>query len=312
MNCAESPTMNVLEITQLRKTYGAQVAVDDLSLSMVAGESLAVIGHNGAGKTTLMKLILGLTRSASGSIERYTCLPGSGQRVPASDTVGFLPEIVAFPGTLTGRQMLGFYARLKNEAPDACDELLELVGLTDAAKRKINTYSKGMRQRLGLAQALLGQPSLLLLDEPTSGLDPFLRRHFYEIISTRQAAGASVMISSHALTEVEAQTDRIAIMKNGRLLTLGSLEQLRRKAALPIHLLVSCRDNTEVQVTQAVPMAEAPLKLGPNQLQFSCTQEQKIPLLHELTAQRDTVVDIIVRPPRLDDLYTHFVNGAAE
>lgn len=312
MNCAETPVMNVLEINQLRKTYGAQAAVDDLNLTMAAGESLAVIGHNGAGKTTLMKLILGLTRSDSGSIDRYAYQSGSRQVVQPRDAIGFLPEIVAFPGTLTGRQMLRFYARLKNEALGKCDELLELVGLTDAAQRKINTYSKGMRQRLGLAQALLGQPSLMLLDEPTSGLDPFLRRHFYEIISTRQAAGASIMISSHALTEIEAQTDRIAIMKNGRLLTQGSLEQLRRKAALPVKLLVSCRDGQEAQVIQAAPMADAPLKLGPNQLQFSCTEEQKLSLLHKLTAQRDRLLDVIVRPPGLDELYAHFVNGDSE
>ena len=312
MNCAETAAMNVLEIKQLRKTYGTEVAVDDLSLAMTAGESLAVIGHNGAGKTTLMKLILGLTRSESGTIERYSYLPGCAQAAQARDAIGFLPEIVAFPGALTGRQMLHFYARLKNKTLGNCDELLDLVGLTDAAQRKINTYSKGMRQRLGLAQALLGQPSLLLLDEPTSGLDPFLRRHFYEIINTRQAAGASVMISSHALTEIEAQTDRIAIMKNGRLLNLGSLEQLRRKAALPVQLLVSCRGGTEVPAVQSVSMAAAPLKLGTGQWQFSCAEEQKLPLLHQLTAHGDIVTDIVVRPPRLDDLYAYFVNGDAE
>jgi Cu-processing system ATP-binding protein len=301
--------MNTLELSGLSKTYGAHAAVDGVDLTLGAGESLAIIGHNGAGKTTLIKLILGLTRPSAGSIKRWSYVSGSKQAQGSSESTGFLPESIAFPGTITGSQMLRFYARLKHGNRRQCDELLELVGLSDAADNKINTYSKGMRQRLGLAQALLGTPDLLLLDEPTSGLDPFLRRHFYEIISARQAAGTSIIISSHALTEIEARTDRIAIMKAGRLLEQGSLEQLRHKAALPVHISVRHVPGQADKLLANLVSDVSVEHQGEEQFQIACREDQKLALVHELTAQRDIIVDVIVRPPLLDDLYTHFVNG---
>jgi len=301
--------MKTLELKELSRLYATQAAVDGVNLSLGAGESLAVIGHNGAGKTTLMKLILGLTRPSAGSIERWSYRSGSAQAQTCSESIGFLPESVAFPGTLTGRQMLRFYARLKRVNHRQCEELLDLVGLTDAAGNRISTYSKGMRQRLGLAQALLGSPDLLLLDEPTSGLDPFLRQHFYQIIGTRQAAGASVIISSHALTEIEARTDRIVIMKSGRLLEQGSLEHLRHKAALPVRILVrhkpGCGDSLLAHISREASVTAR----DEEQLELACAEEQKLNLLHQLTSQRDIVTDVVARPPPLDDLYAHFVNA---
>jgi Cu-processing system ATP-binding protein len=312
LNCVENDVMNTLELTGLSKIYGEQAAVDDVSISVGAGESLAVIGHNGAGKTTLIKLILGLTQPNAGAINRWSYRSGSRRSQGSRDSVGFLPESVAFPGTLSGRQMLRFYARLKGCKRLQCEELLELVGLSGAADNKINTYSKGMRQRLGLAQALLGEPELLLLDEPTSGLDPFLRRHFYEIISSRQAAGTSVIISSHALTEIEARTDRIAIMKTGRLLEQGTLEQLRRKAALPVRILVHHGPGGGGKLLLDLPDDISVQQKSAQRLDIACREEQKLALVHKLTAHLDDVLDVVVRPPQLDDLYAHFVNGAQQ
>ena len=178
--------VNALELNNISKTYGNNCVVSELNLAVAAGESLAIIGHNGAGKTTLMKLILGLTQPSSGSIRLWNNTLNAQRTAASYKPNGFLPETVAFNGGMTARHVLNFYARLKRQPPSQCDELLELVGLTAAAGRRISTYSKGMRQRLGLAQALLGQPQLLLLDEPTTGMDPFLRRHFYRIIRERQ------------------------------------------------------------------------------------------------------------------------------
>jgi len=312
VNCAESPIVNALNLQGLCKSYGSHKVVDNVDLAVAAGESLAIIGHNGAGKTTLMKLILGLTRSSAGDIG--LCSPSAGEKQPSAtgESIGFLPEIVSFPGSMTGRQMLRFYARLKSETNRQCDELLELVGLSAAAKQKISTYSKGMRQRLGLAQALLGQPGLLLLDEPTSGLDPFLRRHFYEIISVRQSAGAAVLISSHALTEIEAQTDRIAIMKQGRILVQGTLAQLRREASLPVRLVMKYHPGEGDSLLDSLQTTVPFERVGHDQLHFACKEEEKLQLMHELTSSHAGLVDVIVRPPRLDDLYTHFVNGDSE
>lgn len=304
--------MNALEIQGLAKLYGERHAVNGIDLELATGESLAIIGHNGAGKTTLMKLILGLTRPSGGVIKRWAWSGIDAQPAPVDDGIGFLPESVNFPGTLTGRQMIRFYARLKRATNKECEELLELVGLSDAAGQKINTYSKGMRQRLGLAQALLGNPDLLLLDEPTSGLDPFLRQHFYDIIGKRQSAGASVIISSHALTEIEARTDRIAIMKQGRLLEVGSLSILRQKAALPIEVRVRLVPGVTVDLQALVSEAADLQSTGEHSVQFSCTQEQKLSVLQRLTSRPDVVADVSLRPPGLDDLYAHFVNGGGQ
>src|SRR5690606_22873840 len=128
---------------------------------------------------------------------------------------------------------------LRGESPRGAMELLERVGLAQAARRRIGTYSKGMRQRVGLAQALIGRPRLLVLDEPTSGLDPVSRRDFYALLDGLAAEGAAILLSSHALTEVEARTDRILILSQGRLVAQGTLSDLRRRAALPVGVAVT-------------------------------------------------------------------------
>jgi Cu-processing system ATP-binding protein len=310
LNASELPVVNCLRLQGLCKVYGSHRAVDNVDLTLESGQSLAIIGHNGAGKTTLMKLILGLTRVSAGRIERRSTT-GNQPRAPGNcEAIGFLPESVSFPETVSGRQMLRFYARLKQVPKKECESLLDQVGLTAAAGHKINTYSKGMRQRLGLAQALLGKPDLLLLDEPTSGLDPFLRRHFYEIISERQTAGTSVIISSHALTEIEAQTDQIGIMKNGRMLVQGSLSQLRAAAALPIQILVKHRADCSATLYDSLPQEIPRERLNAGESRLMCNETQKLPLMHQLTAA-EGVIDIIVRPPGLDELYAHFVNGVS-
>lgn len=297
MTHSKTPS-TALELCAINKNYGAHQVLTDINLSVDTGESLAIIGHNGAGKTTLMKLLLNLTRPSAGTIHQL------------HPSIGFLPETVSFHPGMSGRQMLRFYARLKHESLRQCDELLELLGLGDAADRLIRTWSKGMRQRLGLAQALLGNPSLLLLDEPTTGLDPFLRQHFYEIIGERQAAGTTVLISSHALTEIEAQTDRIAIMKNGRIVIQGSLDELRTRAGLPVQITVSCAPGMREAMQSELADRNGLQHGNSDKLEFSCSNDEKIPLLHRISGLHSLVVDIHLNPPRLNELYAHFVNGA--
>jgi Cu-processing system ATP-binding protein len=309
MTAAEPLLMNAIEIQQLCKHYGDQQVITDLSLSIRAGESLALIGHNGAGKTTLMKLILGLARPSAGSIELWNQTVSGGARDQRQDIIGFLPESVSFNGGLCGREILRFYSRHKMQSLEQCDQLLELLGLSDAAGRAIRTYSKGMRQRLGLAQALLGKPRLLLLDEPTSGLDPFLRQHFYDIIAERQSMGATILISSHALTEIEAQTDRIAIMKHGRIIIDGSLQQLRAAAGLPVHISVTTIPGHGDDLFKILGVDNRFEKVGTEQIDVLCSSEDKVSLLHRISAEQQLIEDIQVNPPRLDDLYAHFVNG---
>ncbi len=305
-------TVNALELRDISKTYGDNCVVSALNLTVAAGESLAVIGHNGAGKTTLMKLILGLTRPSSGSIRVWNNTLSARRTAAQYEPMGFLPETVAFNGGMTARHVLKFYARLKRQPTSQCDELLELVGLAAAAERRIGTYSKGMRQRLGLAQALLGKPRLLLLDEPTSGMDPFLRRHFYRIIRDRQNAGTTILLSSHALTEIEEQTDRVVIMQQGRAVIHGTLDELRSAACLPTQIIVTTRSGQADALLHAVGPLTSDLKVSGEQIAFSCTEANKLTLLQAITRQHDCINDVQMIAPRLDDLYTHFVNGAVD
>lgn len=258
-----------------------------------------MLGHNGAGKTTLMRMILGLTSATSGSIKVLGTEPGS--RV-ARNSVGFLPESVAFHGALTGREQLRHFARLKSTSLKAADELLERVGLTDAADRKIRTYSKGMRQRVGLAQALLGQPKLALLDEPTSGLDPISRHEFYDIVDDLASGGTAVMLSSHALTELETRTDRIAIMSKGQLLADSSLSALRHSARLPINVHVTTSTNEADRL--AVQLGGE--RINGRSVVLTCLQEDKVSVLGKISEFGDLVKDIDVTPASLEDLYRHY------
>lgn len=299
----------IIELHNVSKHYRQHYAVDSLNLIIEKGESVALIGHNGAGKTTLLKLILGLTRPNAGSIKVNGQVPSqtSGNR-----NIAFLPEIVSFPGSMTGWELIKFYARLKDLPESECDKRLKLVGLTGAASQKVETYSKGMRQRLGLAQALLGEPELILLDEPTSGLDPSLRKKFYNIIEDCKSRGATILISSHALSEIETRIDRIVILKRGRLVIDGTLDELRAVADLPVQIRVSTLTGQTSIVSDALA-SEAPFrKFNDHCIEFDCHQDEKLRVLHNLTRIPSGVTDIEILPPRLDDLYIHFAGEENE
>ncbi|HRK48315.1 MAG TPA: ABC transporter ATP-binding protein, partial [Nocardioides sp.] len=231
----------MLRISRVTRQFGSVAALSDVSFDVAAGERVALLGHNGAGKSTLMKIVLGLIPATSGSVSVAGHAPGSRA---ARDLTAYLPENVAFHPALTGREQLRFYLRMKGEPPKAAEGLLERVGLGHAIDRRIGTYSKGMRQRVGLAQALIGRPRLMILDEPTSGLDPVSRREFYAILDELAKGGAAILLSSHALTEVEARTDRIAILSRGILVANDTIAALRRGAGLPIQLQVAARPET--------------------------------------------------------------------
>ena len=224
-----------VSVNGIVKSYRAVQALRDVSFDLRSGRLSALVGHNGAGKTTLIKLMLGLIRADHGAIRVLNEDPAAGE-FSARRQLGYLPENVAFNAALTGRETLAFYARLKQIKPATAWPLLDRVGLMEAADRRVGTYSKGMRQRLGLAQALLGQPRVLLLDEPTTGLDPALRQTFYEILNELRDDGATVLISSHALNELEDRAEHVLIMNRGMLVAQGTLAELRSISQLPIRV----------------------------------------------------------------------------
>ncbi|MDO5622504.1 MAG: ABC transporter ATP-binding protein [Paracoccus sp. (in: a-proteobacteria)] len=288
-----------LTLSHLTKRYGDFTALNDVSLTVEPGQRVALLGHNGAGKSTMMKIILGLIPFTSGEIRVMGAAPGSGA---ARHQVAYLPENVAFHPALTGAEMIRYYLRLRGQPVSAAETLLERVGLGHAMRRRIGTYSKGMRQRVGLAQALIGQPRLLILDEPTSGLDPVSRRSFYALLDELSAEGAAILLSSHALTEVEARTDRIVILSQGTRVAEGTLNDLRRQAALPVTYHLIPRDGAGAALAAAFPQAQ----VVADGLVLKGAQADKLATLARITGLPDLVADIEVQPPSLEDIYSHF------
>jgi Cu-processing system ATP-binding protein len=295
---------STLTISDLTKRFGDVAALAGVSLSVAPGERVALLGHNGAGKSTLMKIILGLIPMSSGQVTICDAAPGSAT---ARATVAYLPENAAFHPALTGLEQTRHYLRLRGEDPGLAMGLLEKVGLGPAARRRIGTYSKGMRQRVGLAQALIGHPRLLVLDEPTSGLDPVSRREFYALLDDLAAQGSSILLSSHALTEVEARTDRIVILSKGRLVAEGTLADLRRRADLPVTLHVTARNGYASDVAAQLPGAI----LVDGALHMTCPQSAKLETMGRIAALGPKVADLDVLPPSLEDLYAHFSQRGA-
>jgi Cu-processing system ATP-binding protein len=303
-----TPAVHVANVT---KRYGRVVAASDVSFDLRSGEMVALIGHNGAGKTTLMKLMLGLIRPTLGSIEVLGDNPAAGQ-FAGRRHLGFLPENVAFDAALTGRETQAFYARLKGEPARRALDLLDAVGLGAAGSRRIGTYSKGMRQRLGLAQALIGNPRLLLLDEPTTGLDPELRQTFYEVIQRLASDGATVLLSSHVLTELEERAGRVIIMNRGIKVADGSIDELRRLARLPTRIRLRVSGLAPGELPRWLPQDAPCRRLNGHTVEIDAAPERKIELLHRATAAGTSVEDLDVAAPNLDELYAHFLRQAEQ
>jgi Cu-processing system ATP-binding protein len=300
-----------VDIEKVCKHYGDFDAVSNLSLQIPERQVIALIGHNGAGKTSLLKMILGVTKPSSGRI-RLWGQSLQGDRSFNRDQIGFLPEVANFTDAMSGIEMLKFFARIKQQPLAQCAQLLERVGLSNAARGKIKTYSKGMRQRLGLAQALLGNPKLLILDEPTTGLDPDLRRDFYAIVYERQQQGATIIISTHSLAEIEIQADSIAILKKGRLLAQGSVSQLCERTGIntrvQLDVEASVADDLVAKLGERYPVS----RIAEGKLEFSCQNGDKLKLLEDLFSSGVRLQDIRIQTPRLDDIYSYYMEGRHE
>lgn len=296
-------TNSTLAVQSVTKRFKGQTAVDRVSFDLKPGERAALLGHNGAGKTTLFKMILGFLNRDSGDILVLGSMPGSS---PARQGTAYLPESVVFPAALTGEEIIRFYARLKRQNAGRALELLERVGLADASKRRVATYSKGMRQRLGLAQALIGTPQLVLLDEPTTGLDPISRQNVYQLIGEIAQQGATVLLSSHALTELEARTDRILILSKGQLVANDALGTLRAQAGLPIRLKVWTKPGAAQEVADQLGAG----KMNGRSVELDCGLDDKVRTLSAISALGPLVEDFDVHAPSLDDVYRHFSNTA--
>lgn len=299
---------HAIEFERLTKRYDALTALDGISANVPHGQVIGLLGHNGAGKSTLIKLILGLIQPSAGRLVVFGHAPWRAHALRRR--IGFLPENAAFYPNLSGRELLDYLARLKHAARTQVPALLERVGLADAASRRIGTYSKGMRQRLGLAQALLGAPELLLLDEPTTGLDPQASREFYRIVAELRADGRCVLISSHLLAELEPHIDGALILRQGRLLAAGRLAELGEAAALPARVLLRPHEHAVRELLARLAGRNQPVQPRPDgRLELELPRATKLGALRELIDDPG-VADLDVREPTLAQLYDWLGAGA--
>jgi ABC-2 type transport system ATP-binding protein len=274
----------VLSAAGLRKEYRGQEALAGVDLEIGEGELVGLLGPNGAGKSTLTKIACGLVRPSAGRVQVLGHPAGSAQ---ARAALGYLAELFRFPGWCSARELLGLHQRLAGSAGAEAErsELLALVGLQDAAERRVEAMSKGMQQRLGLAQALIGRPRLLLLDEPTSALDPVGRRIVRELLEELRRRGVSVLLNSHLLSEVELVCDRVAIIVEGRLVRAGTPAELEGPRAVEVETA------SGVRVYEGAGREDAPR------------------IVAELVAAGERVYRVELRHASLEDVYLDAVGG---
>ena len=297
-----------IELCAVEKRYGDARVVDGVDLEIQRSECFVLVGHNGAGKTTLMKLMLGLTKPSTGQVIVFDEDPAGRLFASRRGALGYLPENVSFYHHMTGLELLGYYARLKGVSDAEVSQRLFQVGLHEAAEKRLNTYSKGMRQRLGLAQAILGAPELLFLDEPTTGLDPSVRRDFCQIISKLRSSGTTVVISSHSLNDVELLADRIAMVKNGRLVVCGSPEELSRQAGLSVRARLVVKTGSATRIADQLSATLCVERVDDRSVDLICPEGKKVSLLRHIADLGDTVLDVSIKAPQLDEIYLHFMN----
>lgn len=303
--------INAIDISSLGKQYKSVAALAGVSATVPMGKVVGLLGHNGAGKSTLIKLILGLIEPTSGHVEVLGQSPWGRDAVSLRRRIGYLPESVAFYGNLTGSEVISYLADLKRASRQQASKLLARVGLEYAKDRRVSTYSKGMRQRLGLAQALLASPELVVLDEPTGGLDPQATRELYEIVGELRTEGHSVLVSSHVLAELEPHIDSALILRQGELLAAGSVGDLRRQSGLPGVVVVQLKEAADpigfARELDGLGLAHEVRHDG--QFEIQIAEGGKLALLQRLAAD-PAIDDIVVKEASLARLYDYLGAGA--
>jgi ABC-2 type transport system ATP-binding protein len=274
----------VLAARALRKSYRGKEALVGVDLEVDAGELLGLLGPNGAGKSTLTKIACGLVRPSGGSVEVLGRPAGSP---PARAAIGYLAELFRFPGWCSADELLVLHQRLCGSTGGASEraELLELVELSHAAGTRVETMSKGMQQRLGIAQALVGSPRLLLLDEPTSALDPVGRRIVRGLLEELRRRDVAVLLNSHLLSEVELVCDRVAIIADGRLVREGRPADLERSRGV------------EVETANGVRLFEG------------AGHDEAPEIVARLVAEGERIHRVEVLSSTLEDVYLEAVRG---
>jgi ABC-2 type transport system ATP-binding protein len=258
---------NVIEVRNLTKRYGGAVAVNGISFTVARGEIFGLLGPNGAGKTTTILMLIGLTNVTSGSISIMGHDPAR-EPLQVKRVVGYLPDTIGFYDYMTARENLRYTAALIGiEAADRDKQIaaaLDRAGLSDVGQKRVGTFSRGMRQRLGLAEILMKDVAIAILDEPTSGLDPQATAEFLESIRSLKHDGVAVLLSSHLLERVQSVCDRVALFNAGRITLIGSVPELARQVlGGGYHVEVEADGQGLAETLAAVPGVRAVERLGP-------------------------------------------------
>lgn len=300
----------VIEARNLTKRYGAATAVDGVAFDVGAGEIFGLLGPNGAGKTTTILMLLGLTNASSGSV-RVLGLDPQRDPLAVKRNLGYLPDAVGFYDDMSARSNLAYIARLlgldKAERRRRIDNALARMHLTDVADKRVATFSRGMRQRLGLAEILVKQARVAILDEPTSGLDPQSTEEFLELIRSLKQDGVTVLLSSHLLDHMQRICDRVALFRKGRIALMGNVPELARQVlggGFAVEVQASGQDLE--RHLSVVPGVQSVTALAPDRYRLLAQGDVRAQAARAVVQAGGDLVRLSVDQPSLDAIYNHF------
>ncbi len=296
----------VIETRNLTKKFRDVLAVDRLNMRVKRGEIYGFLGPNGAGKTTTMKMLLGLVHPTAGEvyIERVRM---TSDQVEVKKRIGYLPENVSFYSNLTPVQTLNFFCDLKGVSRDIVPHLLREVGLEKVAERKVGTFSKGMVQLLGLAQAMIGEPTIYILDEPSSGLDPRWVKVVRERIRELNRRGATILFSSHILFEVQALCHRVGVINRGRLVAEDSIENLNRRLKIRPKLWVKVRGEVPSWISN-IEGVEG-VEVEGDEVIITSEAERRLEIIEEMRGRGVKIADFKTLEPSLEEAFMRLLEG---
>ena len=307
----------VLESRGLTKHYGDFVAVENLDLTVHQGEVFGLLGPNGAGKTTTILMLLGLTEPTDGEV-RVLGLDPARQPLSVKARVGYLPDAVGFYDGLTARENLNYIARLnglrRDEADRRINSVLAQVGLSEVSNKRVGEFSRGMRQRLGVAEVLLKQPQLIITDEPTLGLDPEAAREFLELIRTLKSEGITILLSSHLLHQVQAVCDRVGLFFQGQMVLEGTVPELARQVlggAYRIHIEANGANHL-TELFRRLPGVVEVKQTDPTHYELEAESDLRASAARAVVEADGHLLSLNVELPGLDEIYTRYFQQEEE
>lgn len=302
----------VIETRGLTKHYGDQVAVDNLDLTVKRGEVFGLLGPNGSGKTTTILMLLGLTEPTAGTV-RVLGFDPAREPLRVKARVGYLPDQVGFYDELTARENLVYIAKLnglrRSEARARINQVLAQMGLSEVADRRVATFSRGMRQRLGVAEILLKHPRLIILDEPTQGLDPEVAREFLDIIRNLKAEGITVLLASHLLYQVQAVCDRVGLFRDGRMVLQGTVKELAQRVlggAYRVYLEAEGPAATLEDALKAVPGVVSVRRANAHVYQLETQRDLRPEVARVVISAGGRLRSLNLEEPNLEEVYAQY------